>query len=225
MKILRNLLVVVLCIGLLGSCANMNNQKKGALFGAGGGAALGAGIGALTGNIALGAAIGTTVGATAGALIGKKMDKQAQELSQIEGAAVETITDKNNLQAIKVTFESGILFQTDKSDLNAASQKSLTQFANSLKANPDTYVNIYGHTDNTGTHEHNLTLSKARAESVAKFLQGLGISSSRMTTEGFSYDQPVADNSTAAGRAQNRRVEIYIIANEDMIKKAENGTL
>ena len=225
MKILRTLLVIVLCIGLLGSCANMTGQKKGALYGAGGGAALGAGIGALTGNIALGAAIGTTVGATAGALIGKKMDKQAAELSQIEGAAVESVLDKNNLQGIKVTFESGILFQTDKSDLNSASQKSLTKFASSLKDNPDTYVNIYGHTDNTGSYDHNLALSKARAQSVATFLQGLGVAASRMTTEGFSYDQPVADNSTAAGRAQNRRVEIFIIANEEMSKKAENGTL
>lgn len=225
MKILKSLLIVILSIGLLGSCANMNNQKKGALYGAGGGAAIGAGIGALTGNIALGAAIGTTVGATAGALIGKKMDKQAQELSQIDGAAVQTVTDKNNLQAIKVTFESGILFQTNKSDLSSASQASLTKFATSLKNNPDTYVNIYGHTDNTGTHEYNQTLSQARAQSVATYLQNLGVAASRMTTEGFSYDQPVADNNTAEGRAQNRRVEVYIIANEAMIQKAEAGTL
>ena len=92
-------------------------------------------------------------------------------------------------------------------------------------ASPDTDVTIYGHTDNTGTRAVNERISKERADAVANFLVGQGISRSRLTTEGLAFFQPVADNSTAEGRAQNRRVEIYITANADMIKKAESGQL
>lgn len=208
--------------------ATTKNSTKGGILGGAGGALIGAGIGALAGKgkgAAIGAAIGGAVGAGAGVVIGKKMDKQKAELEQIEGAKVETVTDSNNLQAIKVTFDSGILFATGKSDLSFNSQTALTRFANSLKENPETDVTIYGHTDNTGSREVNVKLSNDRAESVAKFLIGNGISRLRMTTEGKAYDQPVADNSTAEGRAQNRRVEIYITANQQMIQQAEQGTL
>jgi outer membrane protein OmpA-like peptidoglycan-associated protein len=155
----------------------------------------------------------------------QKNGKQQAELEKIEGAKVEAITDANNLQAIKVTFDSGILFATGKSDLSASSKASLVKFANSLKENPETDVTIYGHTDNTGSREVNVKLSNERAESVAKFLISNGVSGTRLTTQGKAYDEPVADNSTAEGRAQNRRVEIYITANEQMIKQAEDGTL
>lgn len=203
----------------------MSNTAKGGLIGGGAGAALGAGIGKVLGkgtkSTVIGAAVGAAVGTTAGVLIGKKMDKQKAELAALEGAKVETVTDANNLQAIKVTFSEGILFQTGKSDLNAGSKKALTEFANSLKNNPNTDVTIYGHTDNTGSAAVNEKLSTARAEAVKSYLAGNGIASNRMTTEGKSYNEPVADNSTAAGRAQNRRVEVYITANETMIKEAE----
>ena len=146
-----------------------------------------------------------------------------KELEAIEGAKVESVQDVNNLQAIKVTFDNGILFATNKSELSPASREALTKFATSLKNSPDTDVTIYGHTDNTGTRAVNERISKERADAVANFLVGQGIS--RLTTEGLAFDQPVADNSTAEGRAQNRRVEIYITANADMIKKAESGQL
>ena len=165
------------------------------------------------------------MGAGTGALIGKKMDKQKKELEAIEGAKVETVTDANDLQAIKVTFDNGILFATNSSQLSNSSRDALTKFANSLKNSPDTDVTIYGHTDNTGTREVNERISKQRADAVANFLVGNGISRARITTEGLAFDQPVADNSTAEGRAQNRRVEIYITANANMIKQAEAGTL
>ena len=213
---------------ILSGCASMSNTGKGAAIGAGGGAALGAGIGALVGKgkgAAIGAAIGGAVGAGTGALIGKKMDKQKKELEAIEGAKVETVTDANDLQAIKVTFDNGILFATNSSKLSNSSRDALTKFANSLKNSPDTDVTIYGHTDNTGTREVNERVSKQRADAVANFLVGNGISRARITTEGLDFDQPVADNSTAEGRAQNRRVEIYITANANMIKQAEAGTL
>lgn len=209
-------------------CASMSNTGKGAMIGGGSGAALGAGIGALAGKgkgAAIGAAVGAAVGSGTGALIGRRMDKQKKELEAIEGAKVETVQDVNNLQAIKVTFDNGILFATNKSELSAASRDALTKFANSLKNSPDTDVTIYGHTDNTGTRAVNERVSKERADAVANYLVGQGISRSRIKTEGLAYDQPIADNSTAAGRAQNRRVEVFITANADMIKKAEAGQL
>ena len=232
MKI-RNLFVMLLLGGSLifsGSvftgCASWSNTGKGAAIGAGSGAALGAGIGALAGKgkgAAIGAAVGAAVGSGTGALIGRRMDKQKKELEAIEGAKVESVQDVNNLQAI--TFDNGILFATNKSELSPASREALTKFATSLKNSPDTDVTIYGHTDNTGTRAVNERISKERADAVANFLVGQGISRSRLTTEGLAFDQPVADNSTAEGRAQNRRVEIYITANADMIKKAESGQL
>lgn len=225
-----NLLTILVLSGsiILSGCASMSNTGKGAAIGAGGGAALGAGIGALVGKgkgAAIGAAVGGAVGAGTGALIGRKMDKQKKELEAIEGAKVETVTDVNDLQAIKVTFDNGILFATNSSQLSNASREALTKFANSLKNSPDTDVTIYGHTDNTGTREVNERVSKQRADAVANFLVGNGIARARITTEGLAFDQPVADNSTAAGRAQNRRVEVFITANANMIKQAEAGTL
>ena len=209
---------------ILGGC-NASNTAKGAAIGGGGGAAIGAGIGALLGGsegATWGAGIGAVVGGAAGALIGNKMDRQKKELEQIKDAQVESVNDG---QAIKVTFDSGILFATNSSALNQASRNSLTQFANSLKSNPDTDVHIYGHTDSTGGDNINIPLSNQRAGSVESFLSGQGISTARMTAEGFGSSQPVADNGTTAGRQQNRRVEIYIVPNQKMIQDAQSGTL
>ena len=209
---------------ILGGC-NASNTAKGTAIGGGGGAAIGAGIGALLGGsegATWGAGIGAVVGGAAGALIGNKMDRQKKELEQIKDAQVESVNDG---QAIKVTFDSGILFATNSSALNQASRNSLTQFANSLKSNPDTDVHIYGHTDSTGGDNINIPLSNQRAGSVESFLSGQGISTARMTAEGFGSSQPVADNGTTAGRQQNRRVEIYIVPNQKMIQDAQSGTL
>lgn len=230
-----NTIIALLLIGaiIFAGCssskmATTKNSTKGGILGGAGGALLGAGIGALAGKgkgAAIGAAIGGAVGTGAGIMIGKKMDKQRAELEKIEGAQVETVTDANNLQAIKVTFDSGILFATGKSELNTSSKTALTKFAASLKDTPETDIAIYGHTDSTGSRDVNVKISNDRAESVAKYLINSGIMRERLTTEGKAYDEPVADNSTAEGRAQNRRVEIYITANEQMIKQAEQGTL
>lgn len=208
--------------------ASTNDRTKGGILGGVGGVLLGAGVGALAGGekgAAIGAAVGGAVGAGAGVMIGNRMEKQKAELEQIEGAQVATVTDVNNLQAIKVTFDSGILFETNQSTLNTVSRESLVKFANSLKTHPETDVTIYGHTDNTGSRDVNVRISNERAESVAKFLIDNGIGGARLTTQGKAYDEPVADNSTAAGRALNRRVEIFITANENMIRQAEAGTL
>jgi flagellar motor protein MotB len=129
----------------------------------------------------------------------------------------------NEGQVIKVTFDSGILFATNSSTLNAASKNSLIRFADSLKANPDTNVEIYGYSD---SDENNILLSKERANSVKKILEAHGIDSDRIViTYGYGPFLPVADNGTEVGKAQNRRVEIYIVANEKMIREAEAGTL
>lgn len=221
--------MMMVALVILPGCGTMSQTAKGTAIGSGSGAALGALIGTLIGKdakgAAIGAAVGTAVGAGTGALIGKKMDKKAEELAALENAQVEKITDKNGLQAIKVTFNSGILFPLNGTQLSAESKKELSEFATKMSDLADTDISIYGHTDNTGTAEVNERISRQRAESVQAYLTTCGIASSRLTSQGLSFTDPVADNATAEGRAQNRRVEIYISANEDMIEAAENGTL
>ncbi len=219
-------------------CGNMNNTTKGGLIGGGGGAALGAIIGGIAGHgkgAAIGAGIGAAVGTGAGILIGKKMDKAAQEAAAIEGAQVEQVTDTNGLQAVKVTFDSGILFTTGNANLSSSAKASLSKFANNvLNQNKDMDVAIYGYTDNQGwknstaeqSIQKNLNLSQERAQSVASYLMSCGASSAQIkSVEGLGQSDPVASNDTAAGREQNRRVEVYMYASTQMIQQAEAGTL
>lgn len=218
---------------LLGSC-NMTNTGKGSLIGAGGGAALGSLIGGLAGNgkgAAIGAAVGVAVGTTAGALIGKKMDKAKAAAAAVENAKVESVTDANGLAAVKVTFDSGILFSSSSSVLSASAKNSLSKFAsNVLVQNPDMDVAIYGYTDNTGwknstaeqSAQKNVELSNQRAQSVSSYLRSVGATATQIkSVEGLGESNPVADNSTAAGREQNRRVEVYLYASQQMIQEAE----
>lgn len=227
-----------LCIALIGTtlligetgCSSMTQTGKGALIGGGGGAALGAGLGAIIGGgkgAGIGSAIGAAVGAGAGALIGKKMDKQQAQLEQELGnqAKVEQTTDANGLQAIKVTFDGGILFPTNGTSLSPQAQADLSSFANSLKSNPDTNVQIFGFTDNTGAMAVNERVASGRAASVLSYLANSGVSPTRLSSQGIPMADYVASNETAAGRAQNRRVEIYITADKNMIQQAEAGTL
>ena len=213
------LVSLLLCVGMLFAC---NNTQKGAGIGAGGGALLGGIIGAIAGNTAVGVAVGGAVGAGAGAIIGNKMDKAKKQAEQVQNAQVETVKDTNGLDAVKVTFDSGILFATNKADLNAASKSSLQQFANVLKQNADCDVAIIGHTDNTGSDAINNPLSEKRAMSVSNYLRSLGVSASQIkSVEGQGSVNPVADNSTAEGRKQNRRVEVYMYASQKMIQDAQ----
>ena len=222
MKQFSKLFAIALLGGalVLSGCGASNTVKGGGI-GAGAGAAVGAGIGAIAGGgkgAAWGAGIGAVLGGSAGAIIGNKMDKQAAELEQIEGAQVEKV---NEGEAIKVTFESGILFATNSSTLSTASRASLDKFATSLQNNPDTDVKIYGHTDSTGSDAINNPLSQRRAESVYNYLVSKGVSGVRMLSEGFGSTEPIADNNTQAGRAQNRRVEVFILPNAKMIREAQ----
>jgi len=202
----------------------MNKTTKGGLLGAGGGAAAGAVLGRLIGGkggTAAGAILGAAVGGGAGALIGRKMDKQAQELQRdMANAKVERVGE-----GIKITFDSGILFDTNSSELRSTSQSDITKLAATLQKYPDTNVLVEGHTDNTGTDAINQPLSEQRAQSVANALTAQSVASSRITTKGYGSTQPVADNSTAEGKQANRRVEVAIFANEKMKKAAEAGTL
>lgn len=222
MKQFSKLFAIALLGGalVLSGCGASNTVKGGGI-GAGAGAAVGAGIGAIAGGgkgAAWGAGIGAVLGGSAGAIIGNKMDKQAAELEQIEGAQVEKV---NEGEAIKVTFESGILFATNSSTLSTVSRASLDKFATSLQNNPDTDVKIYGHTDSTGSDAINNPLSQRRAESVYNYLVSKGVSGARMVSEGFGSAEPIADNNTQAGRAQNRRVEVFILPNAKMIREAQ----
>ena len=230
MKTLKTLCIGVLAAGMpLTGCNSMTNTGKGALIGGGGGAALGAGIGALIGGgkgAGIGSAIGAAVGAGAGTLIGNRMDKQAKQLEQqLQDAQVEQVQDQNGLAAIKVTFPGGILFPTNGTTLSAGAQTELAQFANSLIQNPETNVQVYGFTDNTGSLAANTKVANGRALAVDRFLIDSGVSPTRVTYQGVPMANYVASNDTAAGRAQNRRVEIYITASQQMIQQAEAGTL
>ena len=236
-------MALLLCVTLiLSGCASMNNTTKGGLIGGGGGTALGTLIGGAVsgkkdkgkGRI-IGAIVGAAVGTGAGVLIGKKMDKAAAEAAAIEGAQVEQVTDNNGLQAVKVTFDSGILFGTGAATLSSSAKASLSKFANNvLKQNADMDVDIYGYTDNQGwknstaeqSKQKNLDLSQERAQSVSSYLMACGITGAQIKgVQGMGEENPVADNSTAAGRQENRRVEVYMYASPEMIQQAEAGTL
>ena len=207
---------------VLSSCG-ASNAIKGAGIGAGAGALIGAGIGRVAGNTAIGAAIGGVIGGTAGTLIGKKMDKQKKELEKdVKDAKIESINDG---QAIAVRCASGRLFAACASALSAASQATLRKFAANLAEHGQTDLLLVGHTDTTGSDRIYAPLSYSRAESVRNFLAGQGISTSRIKVEGKGSHEPVADNSTAAGRRENRRVEVYILPSKDMVKAAQDGTL
>lgn len=225
-------MTVLLCFGIV--LSGCNNLGKGTAIGAGGGALLGAIVGKLAGNTAVGAAIGTAVGAGAGAIIGKHMDKVKAEAEAVKNAQVEEVTDANGLKAVKVTFDSGILFATSSSALQSAAKTSLANFAQVLKKNTDCDISIQGYTDNAAwkgctadvSSQKNVSLSQDRANSVLSYLQSQGVSTTQVkSTTGYGEQSPVQDNSTAAGRQQNRRVEVYMYASENMINAANNGSL
>lgn len=201
---------------------NANNKQKGAAIGATGGAILGAILGnnlGKGGKGELGAVIGGVIGGGAGVLIGSKMDKQAQEIeNEIPGAIVERVDN-----GIVVTFDenSGVYFDTSKYDINTASQTTLNKLAGVFKEYPDTNILVVGHTDSSGGEAYNMTLSKNRAVAVTNYLSGKGLLSTRFTTKWFGEEQPTNDNTTAEGRAKNRRVNIAILPNEKMIKEAK----
>ena len=202
----------------------MSKTAKGGLIGAGTGAAAGAILGRIIGGgrgTAIGAIVGAAAGGTTGAIIGRKMDKQAADLQKdMQNAKVERVGE-----GIKITFDSGILFDTNSATLRPASETDITKMAAILQKYADTNVLVEGHTDNSGSDAINQPLSERRAQAVATSTIAKGVSSSRVTTQGYGSTQPIGDNSSVEGKQANRRVEIAIYANEKMKKAAENGTL
>lgn len=204
---------------LLSGCStiqSMTNTQKGAATGAVAGGALGAIIGKKAGNTAVGVLAGAALGGVAGGLIGKKMDKQAAEIERTVPGAEVIKAD----EGIIVKFDSGILFDFDKTDLKPDAKTNIAKLVENLNNNPDTDILVVGHTDNKGTDSYNQGLSERRARSVKDYAVSQGLSGRRIKTEGRSFHEPIADNGTEAGRAQNRRVEIVIVANEKMREEA-----
>lgn len=223
LKIIAIVLGMCVCLSGCKTWDGMSKTGQGAIIGTGGGAALGSIIGAIAGNTAVGAVIGGAVGAGAGAVIGNRMDKvKKQAQAQLPNATVETVKDANNLDAVKVTFDSGILFATNKSDLNQTSKNELNNLANIMKQNADVSIDVRGYTDSTGSDAINQPLSVNRAQSVANYLTQNGVKYSQMkNVNGYGSSNPVASNETAAGRQQNRRVEVFLYASKEMIDAAK----
>ena len=212
--------VILSFLGVTMGCAEWNRTQKGAAIGAGAGGTAGAVIGYATGATVAGIIIGAAVGGVAGGFIGNYMDKQAAEIERdIQGAKVERVGE-----GIKITFSSGILFDVDKADLKDAPKAELAELSTILNKYADTNILLAGHTDATGSDEHNYALSRRRAQSVADYLATQNVDSVRIATEGYGKSQPIADNDTVEGRAQNRRVEVAIWANEKLKKVAKEKT-
>jgi outer membrane protein OmpA-like peptidoglycan-associated protein len=204
---------------LFQSCASATKTQKGAVIGAAAGGTIGAIIGKKAGNTAVGAIIGGAVGGTAGAVIGRRMDRQAEEIKQTVPNA-EVIREG---EGIIVKFDSGILFDVDQANLKPAAKSNIESLATSLKNNPQTNILIVGHTDASGTDAYNYKLSERRAASVKSYAVSQGIAASRLTTEGRGETEPISDNTSDTGKAQNRRVEIVIVANEAMKTEARTS--
>ena len=208
----RTFVLIPVLFGVVASsgCASLNKKEKGAIIGSATGAAVGAAVGRANGSTAKGAIIGAAVGGTAGAVIGHQMDQQAKEIQQnIPGAVVERVGE-----GLQVTFASGLLFDVDSDVLRDAARKNLSTLAQSLEKYPNTDLMIVGHTDATGTDEHNMTLSERRASSAANYLASQGVTRTRLRSAGRGESEPVASNDTETDRQKNRRVEVAIYANE-----------
>jgi outer membrane protein OmpA-like peptidoglycan-associated protein len=216
---MKRLTGVVLILSLLAlaveGCAT--KSQTGAVVGAGAGAVAGAAIGRAAGSTAAGAILGAVIGGAAGAIIGDYMDEQSREIERdIEGARVERIGE-----GIKITFESGILFDFDRANLKTVARENLTKLAAILNKYPDTDVLIEGHTDSDGAADYNMGLSRRRAESVVNHLSGQTVDPTRFTIMAYGEDQPVAPNDNPANKALNRRVEVAIMANDKLKSAAE----
>jgi outer membrane protein OmpA-like peptidoglycan-associated protein len=219
-KLVGMLLSAALLFTIVMGCA-WSNKAKGGAIGAGAGGVAGGVIGKQLGNTALGAIIGAAVGGTAGVVIGNEMDKRAKEMQQdMQGAKIERVGE-----GIKITFDSGLLFDVNKSDLRPQAKTNLESLAKILNKYDDTNILVEGDTDNSGTEEYNQQLSERRAQSVANYLMGLGVTGARISTVGLGELNPIASNDSVEGRQQNRRVEVAIFANDKLKKAAEQGKI
>lgn len=199
-------------------CASMGDkQQKGTGIGAVAGGLVGALIGHKTGSTARGALIGAVIGGAGGTLIGRRMDGQAEKLArELEGAQVSRVGE-----GIAITFDSGILFPFDSSELSSDARSNLRKLADSLQAEGQTEVMIVGHTDADGTDAYNRDLSERRGRAAESYLASIGVARSRLRSSGRGEAEPIASNDTDEGRRQNRRVELAIYANEEWREEAK----
>jgi outer membrane protein OmpA-like peptidoglycan-associated protein len=212
---IRKSFILVLIAVFAFACATSPDDpnrktKKGAAIGAVVGTVAGAVIGNQTGNNRTGAVIGAAAGAAVGGAIGRRMDKQEQELRQIEGVEVERPSEGE----INVRLTGDILFDTNSSALRPASQTLLNDLAENFRTYPDNIIDVEGHTDSRGTEQYNQRLSEQRASSVADYLIDRGVAARNVTVYGYGELRPKSDNTSPEGMQRNRRVEIKIRAAE-----------
>ena len=197
---MRKSLTIALIAPLAVACATPGTRTA---VGAGGGAAVGAGVGAIAGGWK-GAAIGAAVGGIAGGAVGNYLDKQAQELKEVAE------TTQRTKDGILVDLKSKLLFTTDSAVLKPEAVEMVAKLGDIFAKYPADRIRIAGYTDSTGSVAHNEELSLRRAKAVREVLQGRGVKAEQMVVEGMGPERPVASNATAAGRAQNRRVELHV---------------
>jgi outer membrane protein OmpA-like peptidoglycan-associated protein len=208
----QTILGILLVGATLTGCANMSEGQRGTGTGAGIGAAAGAALGAIAGGgkgAAIGAAVGAAAGAGGGYLWSQRMQEQKQAMlvaTQGTGVAVTQTADNQ----LKLEIPSDISFDTGKAEINPSLRPVLDKFSETLHANPVTTIRIIGHTDSAGSDAINDPLSVRRAASVRDYFAARGLSPNRIAIDGRGSHEPVAENASATGRAQNRRVEIFV---------------
>jgi outer membrane protein OmpA-like peptidoglycan-associated protein len=193
--------------------------------------AIGGGAGALAGLLlggliggGTGRIIGAGIGGIAGAAVGYTMDKQIKELKEQTAGSGVDVTESDNGQAILVNLPEGVTFDVGSYTLKPQFRATLDKVAESLRQYPDSLIDVYGHTDSTGSDAFNQTLSENRARTVANYLTSQGVSPSRVRSQGYGETMPVADNTTEDGRARNRRVEIKIVPiTQEQVQAAKQG--
>ncbi len=227
---MRRVLVSSLCavsLVSLSACVtdpNTGQQKVSrTAIGAGGGALAGLLLGGLIGG-STGRIIGAGIGGVAGGAVGYTMDKQIKQLrEQTAGSGVD-VSSVEGGKAILVNLPNGVTFATDSSVINPTFRATLDRVAQSLVQYPDSLIDVYGHTDSTGSDAYNQTLSENRARAVADYLASRGINPSRIRSQGYGESQPVASNMSEEGRSTNRRVEIKIVpVTQDDVARARQG--
>ncbi len=202
-------------------CKSLNNTQKATAVGVAAGGAAGAIIGGGGKSSVIGALIGAAVGGSAGYLIGNHMDQQAKEIKQaVPDAQVERVGE-----GINMTFNSGLLFKINSTELSDSARYNLERIAVVFNKYPETIILVEGHTDNTGTEEYNMDLSKKRAYTVSDYLISQGVVKDRFEIKWYGETQPKYPNDTDANRKLNRRVEVGVMANNELKKAAENGNL
>jgi outer membrane protein OmpA-like peptidoglycan-associated protein len=215
---MKKALPVIMAVTMLAGCTTVNpytgeQQTSKLVWGTALGTAAGAATGALVDkNHGRGALIGAATGAAVGGGVGYYLDTQEAELrAELESTGVRVVRDSDS---IRLVMPGNITFRSDSSDINAGFYPVLNSVAKVLKKYSNSTVMVMGYTDSTGSVDYNQSLSQQRAQAVASYLMGQGIKSSRFEVMGMGISNPIADNSTAAGRQQNRRVEIKIIPNK-----------